>query len=190
MVQPSLSAAPGTNVSSEFGSGHIPGWGRLPRFTINHHPVASGGLGADPASVPPADEIPDFAISDLQDGGGSSDDLPAAPVPPFSTAAPVTNPQSVPPVMPTDYFTQDLDIGNIQAGGEITGFPPTASAPHATSGPLTANPLPDLRMGNVSGLKVLPNLPSVDPEVTTLNTVGVREVPCLGCLVLLINWTM
>lgn len=189
-VQPSLSAAPGTNVSSEFGSGQIPGWGRLPRFTINHDPVVSGGSGADPASVPPVDEIPDFAISDLQDGGGATDDPPAAPVPPFATTTPVTNPQSVPPVMPTGYFTQYLDISNIQVGAGTTGFPPASSALPATSGPSTANPLPDLRMGNVSDLKVLPNLPSVDPELTTLNTVGVREVPCLGCLVLLINWTM
>lgn len=190
-VPPSLSSAPGTNVSSEFGSGQIPGWGRLPRFTINHNAVASGGLGADPAPVPPpVDDIPDFAISDLQDGGGPTDDPPAAPVPPFSTAAPVTNPQSVPPVMPTEYFTQDLDPGNIAVGGGTTGFPPAVSAPHAIRGPSTANPLPNLRMGNVSDLGVRPNLPAVDPELTTLNTVGVREVPCLGCLVLLINWTM
>ena len=200
-LQPLLPSEPGSNISSEFGRGRIPGWGRLPRFSRSYPPVASGGLGAETESVPPVEDIPDFCISDVSDvsdvqgAGGATDRPPSVSVPPFATAALVTNSQPVASVMPTDYFSQDLDIGNIPFGRGSTHL--SSEAP-CVAGPSTSkpqsipsvDPLPDLRMGNVPDLKVFPNLPSIDPELTELNTVGVREVPCLGCLVLLINWTM
>lgn len=192
-VHPVLPSEPGANVSSEFGRGGIPGWGMRTGFPSDDSPVAAGGLGANPESVSPVD-IPDFCISDVPDGEVATDDPPAAPVPPFATAAEGLNPQPVPPVGGSPNFS----INNVPNERMAAGFPTAAPAPRAAAGPSAANaqsmsltnPFLDFRIGNMSDGRMFSNFPPTGPQLTALNTVGIREVPCLGCLVLLINWTM